>query len=286
MSDSFVAPFPAGPDVSAYVPSHEVDRDLGYLAAKLVEAPGAVGICGPPGVGKTLVLRLLLRRLARSFTGVYVPCAFLSAEELGRWVASQLGLPEASPLPDLAASSAQGGRPLLLAIDEAQLASDALLDHLGGLARGSGPSRVVFAWSEAEGERPRAPARYCTTRVFLDPLDVKQVPAFVSAQLARAQAPAEVHRVLSGSTLNRIALASGGNPRAIQRLADAELIAWAWRAHRTAPETERRGARATRSAPRSADAVAEPRVRAAGLRRWVAIALTIGTLATTSLCTR
>jgi type II secretory pathway predicted ATPase ExeA len=252
-------PFPAGPDVSAYVPNAEVEQSLGYLAAKLTEAPGWVGVCGPPGVGKSLALRLLLRRLADRFTPVYVPTAALAPDELQRWILDQADAASREDAAALARRVAAAGRPLLLAIDEAQLASDALVASLEALCAGPAAARGVLAWTELEGERPHGPLARCATRVFLDPLDLAQVPSYVAAQLARASAEGAQRDALSGRTLERIALASGGNPRLIQRLADAELAAQAWRARKSAPaQAETAGApppppaRQATNAPRAA----------------------------------
>lgn len=262
MIESASAPFPAGPNVSAYVPNPDVDHSLVYLAAKLTEGPGWVGISGPPGVGKTLMLRLLLRRLGERFTSVYVPSAQLPPDEIGRWVAEQLGAPPDRTFQALARERAAGGRPLLLGIDEAQLAGDGLAAWLEGLCAGETAMRALVAWSEADGLRKPDLSRRCATRVFVEPLDVTQVPAYVSAQLVRAQAPEDLHRLLSGRTLDRIALASGGNQRSIQRLADAELAAWHWRQRAGQPLVVRSAApaarRATASAPRAAGLAADP----------------------------
>jgi len=243
-------PFPAGPDISAYIPSAEVEQNLAYLAAKLEEAPCWAGVCGPPGVGKTLLLRLLMRRLVGRFTAVYVPSAHFTPRELELWVSAQT-------------PTAGARRPLLIALDEAQLASNELIERIETLCRPPALVRAVLAWNEAERSSalPAALSR-CVTRVFIEPLELAQVPAYVEAQLARAGASPEQRAALSGSTLERIALASGGNQRAIQRLADAELAAHAWRTrhetplrvHPPAPETPR----ATGSAPRSAMRAASP----------------------------
>jgi len=261
-------PFPAGPDISAYIPSAEVEQNLAYLAAKLEEAPCWAGVCGPPGVGKTLLLRLLMRRLAGAFRTVYVPSARFTPEELERWVVSQPGASGAAP-------ELRGGprarrvRPLLIALDEAQLASNALIERVEALCCAPVAARAVLAWNEAERSALPAALSRCATRVFVEPLALAQVPAYVAAHLARVGASADQCAALSGTTLERIALASGGNQRAIQRLADAELAARAWRSRGSVPLLVRAAAaapRATSSAPRSAAALpGSPRTRARGL---------------------
>ena len=251
-----VDPFRAGPDVSAYIPRARFEQNCHYLAAKLEAEPTWVGIAGPAGVGKTLLLRLLMRRVAGAFTAVYVPSGSLSPAEVSRWVAAQIGL-RGEPDAEVANRLARKGRPLLLAIDEAQYANPELVAWVERLCNSSCAARAVMVWSEAEGERVPAALACCPTRVFVEPLELADVPAYVEAQLARAGAPAEQRALLAGRTLERIALASNGNPRIIQRLADAEFGAHAWRtrvarAHQLAAALSR----ATVSAPRGATEIA------------------------------
>jgi type II secretory pathway predicted ATPase ExeA len=239
-----VDPFRAGSGPDAYVPRAAFEQICHYLAAKLDAEPTWVGIAGPPGVGKTLLLRLLMQRLAAQLTPVYVPSGELAPAEVARWVAAQIGA-RGEPDSEVANRLARKGRPLLLAIDEAQLASAELIAWIERQCRSTSGVRAVLAWTEPEGERAQGPLVRCPTRVFVEPLELGEVAAYIEAQLARAGATPEQRAVLGGRTLDRIALASNGNPRIIQRLADA------WRTRTTPAHV--RGVlpeRATASAPR------------------------------------
>ena len=264
-------PFSAGPDVSAYVPRPEFEQNCLYLASKLQAGPTWVGNAGPAGVGKTLLLRLLLRRLAAQFTPVYVPSGELPPAQVLRWVAAQVAAPGESDVA-VARRLAREGRPLLLAIDEAQLGSAELVAWIEHLCSSASAARAVLAWTELEGGgMPGALAR-CPTRVFVEPLQLAEVAGYVEAQLARAGAAPEQRAVLAGPTLGRIALASDGNPRIIQRLADAELAAHAWRTR--VPTVRQRAAcveRATASAPRGASGIAAPATRLGLGRCWLVV---------------
>lgn len=287
MKDAIGDAFPAGARVDAYVPRPEIDQAAAYLAARLIEAPLWVGVCGPPGVGKTLLLRLLMRRLAAQFTPLYVPSAALGAVELERWIHAGLGAPEGGSCDALARRLAHDGRPLLLAIDEGQLASAELVARWEALCAPPYAARAAVAWTQAEGEPTPAALTRCATRTFLEPFELSAVPGYVASQLARARAGASERALLSGQTLERIALASAGNPRAIQRLADAELAAHAWRTRaERSPEAEAQsvspGAPRPRSAPAAAAGVAagasEAHSRARRLRPFL-LALAAAALA-------
>lgn len=187
------------------------------------------------------------------------------------------------PDAEVANRLARKGRPLLLAIDEARYANPELVVWVERLCNSSCAARAVMVWSE--GERMPAALACCPTRVFVEPLELADVPAYVEAQLARAGAPAEQRALLAGRTLERIALASNGNPRIIQRLADAELAAHAWRtraAHAHQPAA--RLPRATVSAPRGATEIApEARSRDATWRSWLLAAAAALALAAAAL---
>ncbi len=111
----------------------------------------------------------------------------------------------------------------------------------------------MLAWTEPESGRRPAALAGCRTRVFVEPLELAEVPRYVEAQLERVRAAPELRDTLGGGTVQRIALASGGNPRQIQRLADAEIAAHEWRTRPAEPPPPARPvSRATPSAPRSA----------------------------------
>jgi type II secretory pathway predicted ATPase ExeA len=277
-------PFRAGPDVDAYIRRADFEQSCEYLAAKLVEGPTWVGICGPPGVGKTLLARLLLRRLARQFTVVHVPASDLEPHEVERWIAAQLGASDVT-IRELAGRLAREKRPLLVALDEAQHASAALIAWLSSWCDAGSGGRAVLVWAEREGELTRSALARCAARVFVEPLGLAEVPAYVEAQLSRAGATAAQRTVLGGGTLERIALASGGNPREIQRLADAELAAHAWRT-RVAPvsrDSRAVGERPSANAPRGDSAGAIAGAATPALRRKIAVGLLLALGATMAL---
>jgi hypothetical protein len=217
------APDPPGDGVDGYIHHPDVEQSCEYLAAKLIEAPCWVGISGPPGVGKTLVARRLLRRLSGMFTVAHVPTSDLPPEQVERWILSQLCATDDSSLA-LARRLAARGRPLLAALDEAHLASPALLEWQRSWCK-EGNGRAVLIWTELDGD-PSLPSRLgCAARIFIEPLALRDVPAFVTAKLTQANASDPVRVGFAGHTIDRIALVSGGNQRRIGQLVDVELVA-------------------------------------------------------------
>jgi hypothetical protein len=197
-----------------------------------------------------------MRRLAHAFTPLYVPSAALDAGDFERWILAELGAAESETCDALAQRLAGDGRPLLLAIDEGQHASAELVARWEALCAPACSARAAVAWTQAEGERTPTALVRCATRTFLEPFDLSEVAGYVESQLARVGAGSRERALLSGPTLERIALASGGNPRAIQRLADAELAAHAWRTRGEREQSEN-----AESADRAAAAPSAPRPR-------------------------
>jgi type II secretory pathway predicted ATPase ExeA len=227
-------PFPAAAAVGTYVPRADFEQALAYLAAKLSETPSFVGICGAPGVGKTLMLRLLMLRCPQ-FEPIYVPTARLEPPEIERWIAAWRSAHRKSTVASFRRRLTREERPLLVVVDDCDVASAELLDWLDRLCSPSSQARGAIAWSDAHASRAanaKALAR-CSTRAFLEPLELAAIEPYVEALLAQAGATPEQRSLFSGDVMKRIALASGGNPRAIHRLANAELVAQAWRRART-----------------------------------------------------
>lgn len=230
-------PFPAAAAVGSYVPRADFDDALAYLAAKLTDTPSFVGICGAPGVGKTLMLRLLMLRCPQ-FEPVYVPTARLEPPEIERWIAAARSAYRKPDLASLRRRLAREERPLLVVVDDCDAASAELLDWLDRLCSPAFQARGAIAWSDTHTSRAansKALAR-CSTRAFLEPLELAAIEPYVEALLEQAGATPDQRSLFSREVMKRIALASGGNPRAIHRLANAVLVAHAWRRARAIGE--------------------------------------------------
>jgi hypothetical protein len=217
-------PFPAAADVRAYIPRPATEEVLAYLEAKVESGPGWFELCGPGGVGKTLLLRLLADRVAVHACPVWVPFPRLDPRDFARWVLAALDRPAdpsaRSALVVAAQEQAAAGRPLTLLIDDGHQLPPETAAWLGSLCGEEAGARIVVAVSE---DAPRI-ATDVDARAFAEPLELADVVPYVDALLAQSGAGEALCGLFAGTPMHTLALASGGVPRRIQKLGDARIV--------------------------------------------------------------
>ena len=116
-------PFGLTADPDGYVPRPATDEALAALVKTLREGRRPAALLGPPGLGKTLLLHLVGRRLDDRLRSVYLPYAALPLDELCAWALSLLGFSQSSDtIGDLLQTANEllsRGSGLLLLIDDA-----------------------------------------------------------------------------------------------------------------------------------------------------------------------
>jgi len=118
-------PLHEAPDPRQYIPRHEMERTLLALRNALAAGASRLAVVGPPGLGKTLLLRLLEDQTDRDLRAFYIPFASLEPHDLARWVLalegrSALSAPEREFLNVVAARHRDRDERTLLLVDEAQ----------------------------------------------------------------------------------------------------------------------------------------------------------------------
>jgi hypothetical protein len=154
----FVDPFGASADPARYVPRVATDRALERLLRAVRDQRRSAILGGIPGIGKTLLLRLLARRLAPELRTLHLPYASMPAAALCAWAMDLLG--GGSSYDPVGALVAHARRPhadgvgLVLLIDAAEAMPEESAPQLARAARESGGAlRLVAAVAEAAADR-------------------------------------------------------------------------------------------------------------------------------------
>jgi type II secretory pathway predicted ATPase ExeA len=218
--------FPSGTDPRNYVRTAVAEEALKALQRELRRSSAPVALVGLPGVGKTLLLRLLEQRLAESFHVVYLAFTALPADELCAWVLGLLG-EDAGPEPerDLLAASARlegQGTPPLVMLDDVESMPVATARRLSALlAEAGGSIRVVLALAEgSRSERVLTSLQPVPVRVELRGFQqADETGRYLRAHLVRCDAPQEVRARFDPVTIRDLHRGSGGVPRVLNGLA-------------------------------------------------------------------
>ncbi len=208
-----------------YVPRRASVRAQNELEAAIQDEDPLIVFCGPRGIGKTLLLRLLRRTVEGRLL-----CAELSGtghglEDVCASALQALGAPRsdepAEELLRLAAATRTAGQHagLLLLIDDADDLSAETLRALLALCARSGSVQAVVVRSDAE---ERVDPRMTQVRLKT-PMRRSEVAEYVRARLAMVVAPGRVRARFGALALWRLARASGGNPLRLQELARERL---------------------------------------------------------------
>jgi type II secretory pathway predicted ATPase ExeA len=219
-------PFPVIADPRNYVQTAASEDALAALQRKVREGRGPVALVGTPGVGKTLLLRVLERRLAASFHVVYLPFALLPADELYAWALGLLG-ESAGPDPerDLLAASLRlegTGSGLVVMLDDAGSMPVATARRLSALfAEAEGALRLVLALAEgSRSDQMLSAFQPAVSRVELRALSSSEETArYLRAHLVRSNAPQEVRARFDPASILDLHRGSGGVPRVLSGLA-------------------------------------------------------------------
>lgn len=222
-------PFADRPDPALYVPREASERALAELAACAGEPDRPAALLAGPGLGKTLLLHLLAKRLPAGLRGVYVPNPALAPADLCAWTLGCLGSPGwPDPIPVLAAWAdhcAQRGGGLIWLVDDAHGLPEETARWIGHvLPRSRGALRLVIAAVEDERVKTLdALGPLHAVRVLGRPMSAEETRAYAVERLGRAPLDPE-RRQRVESALDRIHEWSGGVPRRVSAAA-SELLA-------------------------------------------------------------
>jgi len=213
-------------DPSCYVARSETERALAQIYERIVDERGSAWLSAPPGIGKSLMLRVLAERLSPAWRCVYLPYAALDLRDLCRWVIGRLGLEPRRPIAQQLATVAREhwaeGSALVLLIDDANTMPPDTARALGHRVRRLGGAlRLVLASAEdARASRVRAALGLQLTDVNLvSPLSANETRDYIETRLRVAGAGLELRDRFDGASIARIHRMAAGVPRRIHDLA-------------------------------------------------------------------
>ena len=138
----FDDPFGPSADPARYVPREETERALAALETRVICERRCALLAGVPGIGKTLMLRILRSRFGADTAVVHLRYPALPAPALFAWALQELDAPTSydpvGALATLAAQRASTGGEIVLLVDDAETLPEDSARALLQLSRESG----------------------------------------------------------------------------------------------------------------------------------------------------
>jgi type II secretory pathway predicted ATPase ExeA len=225
LSGSRLNLFAATSDPRRYLPRSATDVTLVRLERRIrVERAGATLLIGPPGIGKSIVLRVFGQRMRSDYRVVSIAGGDFDAATLCALLLDQLrvdaGDDAERALLLTAAEWEARGSALIVQIDDAHELPAATASRLGGLVEACVGLRVVAAAVENHESRRLARSLGADPPIGLrTPMDLEETQAFLRASLAAGWATPELRALFDAVTVARLHRKAQGIPGDLNRLA-------------------------------------------------------------------
>lgn len=230
------APFADDLRPETFVPTAGSTRALGRLRYALGSGPGAAGLYGCAGVGKTRIVKTLLDEFAAvRWLTRYFPTPLATAADLLEALNPSSRLSDGDPSRAVAAiaefleNRATLGLPALLAVDDVQATRNPdfleLLRTLSNIGGREGPAlRLLFSGQPEMENRLRAASRLDTrlaAKAVLDPMTDDETKLYILARLKAADSSQGIFTRHAAALLAEL---SRGVPRGVNLLAELSLV--------------------------------------------------------------
>lgn len=232
-------PFPAAADASYYFPSAASEAARATLRRCLHRGEGPALLIGGPGLGKSLLLKVLAQDLQSQRHIAFLQCGRVcSRRALLQALLYELGLPYRGleegelrlSLVDFLRSKQDDRQGLLIFIDEADTLPTRLLDELRLLTNISANGESLVGMALAGGltleERFASPRltsfnQRVAARCYLETFSKNETAEFIKFQLGDAGSK---RPLFSDEALHAVSQVTSGVPRLINQLCDHVLV--------------------------------------------------------------
>ena len=234
------SPFTLTPDVDYFFPSHEHSNIIGSIEFALRRDCGIVKVVGEVGTGKTLLCRLLMKKLVENEAVAYINAPQADEHSIIRTICREFGLPHDGEPGSLYAVLNQFlleqhelGRLVVIVVDEAQHLGHGGLEALRLVSNLETDKKkllqiVLFGQTELDELLSHQSLRQLNQRIVFSlntkPLVPGETRRYVQHRVRVSRRQGVEYPLFTEGALNVIVRRSGGIPRVINILADKALL--------------------------------------------------------------
>jgi type II secretory pathway predicted ATPase ExeA len=230
LPEEYGDPFGATADPSRYVPREATERALVELERALLDQESPALLVGLPGIGKTLLLRLLRRRLEARLEVIHLPYAALPPAALANWALNEMKVPSSwDPVGALAIRARnahlEGRGGIVLLIDDAEVLPEETARALMDMVRDAeGGLRFVAAVDEGAADRLDGWLGDVAWVRLVAPMNADETTQYVHARLQASDLPERAFAAFGPDVLADLYVRSGGIPGRVGAEASALLL--------------------------------------------------------------
>ena len=234
-------PFTLTPDVEYFFPTEEHANIIASVEFALKRDTGIIKVVGEVGTGKTLLCRMLIKKLIDNEAVAYINAPRASANSILLGVCHEFGV-EGADNPDTAYTALNKflveehakGRMAVVVVDEAQHLGREGLELIRLISNLETEKRkllqiVLFGQTELDELLSDPSMRQLNQRIAFSlgtkPLSVDESQAYVAHRLRVSRRAGVVYEVFSSRALDLLARSCGGIPRVLNIVADKSLLA-------------------------------------------------------------